>query len=109
MVAEKKMAKKISETARFFKDIGNPVRLKIILFLMEGEKCLCEILPNFKIAQPTMSRHLSVLKEHKIIKCNRDGNRIFYTICDDRIPIVLKALNFKISNVKKVAKCQRKN
>lgn len=104
------MAEKISETAQFFKDIGNPVRLKIILFLMEGEKCLCEILPNFRIAQPTMSRHLSVLREHKIIKCKRDGNKIFYTICDNRVPLVLKALKFQIkSNVKKAAKCQRKN
>lgn len=103
------MRNSISEIARFFKDIGNPVRLKILLFLAEGEKCICEILPKFEISQPTMSRHLAVLREHSIVKCKKEANKTFYTINDERVFSVLKDVGLAIRKKKGKSKCQRIN
>jgi ArsR family transcriptional regulator len=89
------MAENVNIAARFFKDLGNPVRLKILLILLKGEKCLCEILPQFKIAQPTMSRHLSVLKEHNLISFRRESNKIIYSIKDKKVIEILKAYGLK--------------
>ncbi len=94
-----KMAENIRIAARFFKDLGNPVRLKILLILLKEEKCLCEILPQFKISQPTMSRHLSVLKEHNLISFRRESNKIIYSIKDKKVVAILKAYGFKTSIV----------
>ena len=88
------MTGSIRTSAKLLKDIGHPVRLKILVMLMERERCLCEILPRFKISQPTMSRHLSVLKEHKLVSFRRDQNRTFYTIKDKRVLYVLRSLGF---------------
>lgn len=109
------MSNKIESTAKFFKDIGHPIRLKILLFIAEKERCLCEILPNFKVSQPTMSRHLAVLREHNLIKYRKEGNKILYTIADERVFKVLNSLGFNLkvkrasSFCKKEKKCQKIN
>jgi len=88
------MAESFKTSARLLKDIGHPVRLKILVMLLERERCICEILPEFKISQPTMSRHLSILKEHKLVSYRKDQNKTFYTIKDKRVIYVLRSLGF---------------
>ena len=70
---------------RHFKALADPIRLEILQLLREGEKCVCEIIPQLKIAQPLVSRHLKVLKDCGLVKDGKDGNRRIYSVADSRI------------------------
>ncbi len=62
----------------YIKSISEPNRLKILEFLKDGEKCACEIHPKLKLPQNLSSHHLKVLKDLKLLKSRRDGNKIIY-------------------------------
>lgn len=71
--------------ARIFKALADPIRLKIIEFLRDGEKCVCEIVPSMGIIQPLVSRHLKILKDCGLVNDRKEGNRRLYSITDPRI------------------------
>ncbi len=71
--------------AKLFKALSDPIRLEIIDFLREGEKCVCEIIPRLKIVQPLVSRHLKILKECGIVSFRKDGNKRLYSITNPQI------------------------
>lgn len=62
----------------YIKAISEPNRLKILEFLKDSEKCACEIHPKLKLPQNLSSHHLKVLKDLKLLKSRRNGNKIIY-------------------------------
>jgi DNA-binding transcriptional ArsR family regulator len=71
--------------AKIFRALSDPIRLKILNFLRDGEKCVCEIIPHVAIIQPVVSRHLKILKDSGIVRGRKDGTRRLYSITDQRI------------------------
>lgn len=79
--------------------LSDPIRLEIIAYLRNGEKCVCEIVPHLNLIQPLVSRHLKILKDAGIIRCRKDGTKRMYSIVDQRIFSVIDALTSEIVNV----------
>ena len=80
----------LKTTARLFRDLGHPVRLGILCLLArEGRQCVCRMLPELAIPQPTLSRHLAILRGHGLIDDEREGTLVFYRISNT---IVLDAM-----------------
>ena len=63
-----------------FKAMSDPTRRKIIELLKEGPKTAGEIADHFSHAQPTISRHLNVLKNAHLIVDQRQGTFIIYRL-----------------------------
>ena len=66
--------------AEVFKAMGHPIRLGIIEFLQNGEKCVCEIVEHVGTEMPNVSKHLSILKKTGIVSDHRDGLKIMYSL-----------------------------
>jgi len=79
------------ETLGLLKALSDGTRLKIVEFLLDGEKCVCEIFPHVKRTQSTVSIQLSTLENAGIVESRRDGKRIYYRIKDTRVRGILKA------------------
>jgi hypothetical protein len=62
------------------KAIGDESRRKIIEMLKDGEMPASSIFDQFDYAAPTISRHLSVLKEAGIVNTRRNGVFIYYAL-----------------------------
>jgi ArsR family transcriptional regulator len=71
--------------AKVFNALSDSVRLEILEFLRDGEKCVCEITPHVGIVQPLVSRHLKILKDCGVVKHRKDGNRRLYSVTDQAI------------------------
>jgi len=84
--------------AKIFKALSDPVRLNILDFLRDGEKCVCEIIPHVKLIQPVVSRHLKILKESGILRDRKDGNRRLYSVTDQSIFKVVDDANPEFIN-----------
>ena len=80
-----RIASKNKFKAKIFKALSDPVRLDMLDFLRNGEKCVCEILPHVKLIQPVVSRHLKILKDCGILGDRKDGNKRLYSITDQKI------------------------
>jgi DNA-binding transcriptional ArsR family regulator len=74
----------MSEVAAFRADImkalAQPTRLKIIEFLRDGERCVCEIFPAIGEEQSNTSRHLNMMQAAGVLSRRKEGLKIFYAI-----------------------------
>jgi DNA-binding transcriptional ArsR family regulator len=71
------------ESAELFKIFTEEIRLKIITQLIKGEMHVIEIAKTLGIVQPLVSHHLRILKEKKIVKAVRKGNKMIYSLNDE--------------------------
>lgn len=64
----------------FFQALSNPYRREIIRLLKWKNMNAGEIAEHFQIAQPSVSRHLDVLKKAEIITVERRGTQLIYSL-----------------------------
>ena len=65
---------------KFFKALSDETRRHILRLLNEGDRTVGEIVGNFHLSQPTISRHLSVLKEANLVVDQRQGQHVVYRL-----------------------------
>lgn len=84
---------KYDSIAELLKAIAHPVRLCIIKGLIKKGKCNVSHMQNcLDIPQPTVSRHLQMLKNAGIIKGERNGLEINYTVCNKKVIEIINLL-----------------
>jgi ArsR family transcriptional regulator, arsenate/arsenite/antimonite-responsive transcriptional repressor len=81
---ERKQAERV---ARLAKALGDPVRLQLVDVLRKhaGKVCVCELVPLFDLAQPTVSHHLKVLREAGIVGSERQGLWAYYYVVPEAL------------------------
>ncbi|WP_040524307.1 ArsR/SmtB family transcription factor [Gordonia effusa] len=78
--------------AKMFKALGDPVRLRLLSLIAShvgAQACVCDILPAFDLAQPTISHHLKVLREAGVLISERRGTWVYYRV----VPQALQQLS----------------
>ena len=78
------------------KALSDPTRREILQMLRGGSKSAGEISDQFDITAAAISRHLSVLKDADLIRDQRDGKFIIYTLNTS----VLEDVLFWVSSLK---------
>lgn len=63
-------------------------RLRLLNLLQEGEICVCDLQAVLGIPQPTVSRHLAVLRHAGLVVDQRAGTRILYSLAPAETPVV---------------------
>ena len=76
--------------ARVLKALGHPLRLQVVEALYRQDLCLCELHPMFNVRQPTLSRHLAVLKQAGILTERRAGPRVILHLAT---PCIVRAFD----------------
>lgn len=100
------MDEKILELkAEVLKTLAQPTRLKILEFLRNGEKCICEIVPAINGEQSNISRHISLMQKSHLVTTRKDGVRVMVKV---RNPEVFEILNRVGAILKKQMKEQEK-
>ncbi|RLB00144.1 MAG: ArsR family transcriptional regulator [Deltaproteobacteria bacterium] len=86
----------LEKAAAFFKVLGNPVRLRIMKELYEGQKCVGEVESCVRITQANVSQHLSLLKLHGLVDCIKKGNtRCYYLTEPELMEKVFQLIEYK--------------
>lgn len=68
-----------------FRILGEPVRIKILQTLQEGEKNVSELVEAVGSTQPNVSKHLRILQDAGIIGRRQEGNSVYCYITDDSV------------------------
>lgn len=67
---------------KVFKALGDGTRQQILQLLEDQQYTVGEIVAKFDLSQPTISRHLSVLKEADLVIDQRRGQNVIYRLND---------------------------
>ena len=84
---------KIAEVAKLMEMLSQPVRLKILCLLLEGEQSVLSLAELANLSQPAMSHHLKKLRDSDLVQTRREAQTIFYSLKGNEIVSVLETLH----------------
>ncbi len=67
-----------------FRALGESVRVRIVNLLAAGELCVCDIVDLLGLPQPTVSRHLRILRDSGLVHVRRRGRYAHYRLSEPR-------------------------
>ena len=70
--------------AEFCSIFRNAIRLKILWFLGKEEKSVGEIADHVGVSMSNVSQHLRIMKDRRIVKSHKEGQRIYYRITNEK-------------------------
>lgn len=83
------------QLSRLLKTLADETRLKIMKLMMQDRQCTQGLAVELSLAEPTISRHLKLLREADLISSAKEGNYIYYNLRLERIAeLHMKILDF---------------
>lgn len=70
----------IEAQAEIFKALGHPSRLLMVEELTRGERCVCELQALVGSDVSTVSKHLSILKGAGVVRDEKRGVNVYYSL-----------------------------
>jgi ArsR family transcriptional regulator len=89
------------DSAKLFKTLMHPARLRILDILRGGEECVCHMEAMLELRQAYISQHLAILRDAGLVSVRRDGWNIYYRIVKPEIFAVLDAAAILSTGVEK--------
>ena len=84
---------KIAEAAKLMEMLSQPVRLRLMCILLDGEQSVQSLAESAGLSQPAMSHHLKKLRAAELVKTRRDGQTIYYSLKGTEVAQVLEVLH----------------
>ena len=64
--------------------LGDPSRFRIVLFLLDGDRCVTELAGEVGLSQSCTTRHLQYLEREGMVRGDRQGKRVMFRLRSDR-------------------------
>jgi DNA-binding transcriptional ArsR family regulator len=73
----------IQQVSEYFSVLGEPMRLRILNLLKDGEKCVQDLVESTSTSQANVSKHLKVMLQAGILTRRSEGTSAYYSVADD--------------------------
>ena len=115
------MSNKVNDVSKIFKIMSDPTRLKILLSLLNDEKCMCEcgkqncsectchscmiekcvgdIVSEVSESQSLVSHQLIVLRRANLVRARKEGQKVYYSLSDCHVK---QLLNVAVEHVEEL-------
>ena len=81
------------DLASVFAALADPVRLRLLSLIAEaGEVCSCDLLEPLGKSQPTVSHHTKALAEAGLIRGEKQGRWVWWSLVPERVAALREAL-----------------
>lgn len=98
----------VEMVAKFFRALGDPVRLRLLEFLLTEEHTVTECVAQVGLSQGRVSTHLACLSDCGYVQVRREGRFAHYRVTDPRVAeLVLLARSLAADNAAALAACMR--
>lgn len=78
---------------RITRALNHPIRIQILYYLNDHkESSVNNLVKQFDVSQPAISRHLRILEEARLVKSNRVKQEKYYQLFDNHIIKILDVL-----------------
>lgn len=68
------------------KALADETRVRVLMTLQRGELCVCQIVELAGLATSTVSKHMSILKQARLVESRKVGRWMYYRLADDSAP-----------------------
>ena len=75
----------VSGLSEIFKVLGDETRTKILYLLSLNRLCVCDLAAILGMSLPAISHHLRLLKALRLVRFQREGKMVFYSLDDEHI------------------------
>ncbi len=79
--------------------LGDPKRLRILYLLAEEPRNVSQLTDALGVSQPTVSHHLRILRERGLVRTERQGQCVCYSIGDMRLMEALEVLRALVADM----------
>lgn len=79
------VSSEIAATSALFTALGDPTRLRLVAALSTHALCVCDLAASLGLSQSAVSHQLRVLRQLGLVKPERDGRRVYYSLDDDHV------------------------
>ena len=87
------MKKLDEQIIRITRALNNPIRIQILYYLNDNQKSsVNNLVKQFDVSQPAISRHLRILEEAKLVKSERVRQERYYSLEDKHVIKILDVL-----------------
>lgn len=76
--------------AELFKAMGDRNRLRILLCLVHGEMCVCDLSAALELSKSLVSHQLRVLRNLHLVRFRKEGKMAFYSLDDRHVELLLR-------------------
>lgn len=66
--------------SEIFKTLSEPVRVQLVLLLIQGERGVAQLVEALGQPQSTVSRHLAILRGAAVVKTRREATHVYYRL-----------------------------
>ncbi|RYF59922.1 MAG: ArsR family transcriptional regulator [Comamonadaceae bacterium] len=73
-----------------FQALSDPARLKLLMDLASGERCVSELVHTQQAKLSSVSARLKVLHAARLVNRRRDAKHIYYSLADDHVLVLLR-------------------
>ncbi len=73
----------VQQVANYFSILSEPMRLRILNLLRNGEKCVQDLVEATSTSQANVSKHLKVMLQAGILSRRTQGTLAYYSVSDD--------------------------
>lgn len=80
----------VEQISRIFHMLAEPSRLKIVLALLKGNMCVYHLTEACGSTQSGVSHQLRVLRDNKIVRAERMGKSVEYSLADEHIREIIE-------------------
>jgi ArsR family transcriptional regulator, arsenate/arsenite/antimonite-responsive transcriptional repressor len=74
-----------TRAADLFHALADPIRVDVVTMLVDGERCVCDLMSELDLAQSRLSWHLKTLSDAGIISGRREGRWNYYSLNPDAL------------------------
>ena len=83
------------ECMTVIKALADENRVRILMVLRGRELCVCEMIDLLGLAPSTVSKHMSILKNARLVESRKDGRWVYYRLAqDDTTPEAVSAISW---------------
>jgi DNA-binding transcriptional ArsR family regulator len=79
----------VAQVADVFALLADPGRLRVLVALLEGEMCVCDLAAVARSSESAVSHHLRLLRAHRVVHARRSGRMAYYRLADAHVRILL--------------------
>lgn len=79
----------VTELADVFGLLADPGRLRVLVALLEGEMCVCDLAAAAGASESATSHHLRLLRAHRVVQVRRAGRMAYYRLADAHVRMLL--------------------
>jgi len=77
------------------KALSDENRVRALMLLSQGELCVCQLIEMLRLAPSTVSKHMSILRQARLVESRKEGRWMYYRLPDGDAPqSVLEAVRW---------------